>query len=179
MTADTHYDVLGVGHDVDAPALRKAYVAKAREFHPDFHASESAEIQAFAELQMRLINTAWEVLGSPSTRTAYDKKLRNSGRLAPPSSAAASRPPTATSRPQPNAGSGTAPPRWLTMLPVLCLMTAVASFSVGVVTRLSAVLAAAVILAAIGAVMFAIVPMVALKRSKQGRRSPGGPTVNA
>ncbi len=179
MAGDTHYNVLGVEYDIDAAALRKAYVAKAREFHPDFHTSESAEIRANAGVQMRLVNTAWEALGTAPSRARYDKELRNTGRLNPDLFAGPNRSPDTGVYAEPEYTSGSAPPRWLTMLPILCLFMAVMSFALGMVTGLPALLAGAVILALVGAVMFVVVPLVALKRSKQGSSVHGGPTVHA
>jgi hypothetical protein len=179
MAGDTHYEVLGVEYDIDAAALRKAYVAKAREFHPDFHASESAEIRANAEMRMRLINTAWEVLGPASSRASYDKELRNTGRLESDSLAGPHRSHDTGVYAEPEYASGSAPPRWLTMVPILCLFAAVVSFALGIVTGLPALLAGAVILALVGAVMFVVAPLVALKRSKQGSSLHGGPTIHA
>ena len=80
MAGDTHYEVLGVAPESDASTIRRAYVAKARVFHPDFHADATPEVRAHAEAQMRAINDAWAVLGSTSTRSKYDRKLSGSGR---------------------------------------------------------------------------------------------------
>ena len=176
MAGDTHYEVLGIAPGAEATAIRRAYVAKARMFHPDFHADATPEVRAHAEAQMRAINDAWAVLGSTGARSKYDRDLRNSGRMTDSG-------PATTSAPSPGAvaperTSGSAPPRWLTMLPMFCLFMAVACFAVGMVTGLPALLAGAIGSALLGGVMFVIVPMVALKRSKQGS-GPTGRTASA
>ena len=64
------------------------------------------------------------------------------------------------------------------MLPMFCLFLAVACFAVGMVTGIPALLAGAIGSALLGGVMFVVVPMVALKRSKQGS-TPAGHTASA
>ncbi len=172
---DTHYDVLGVQPGADASSIRRAYVAKARVYHPDFHAEATAEVKAHAEAEMRLINEAWAILGSTQSRSKYDRELRNTGRITDTPSTS-SRPAAATQT-RPEKVSGSAPPRWLTMLPMACLALAVACFAVGMVTGIPALLAGAVGGAILGALGFVIVPAVALKRSKDG--STSGQTVSA
>lgn len=177
MAGDTHYEVLGIAPGAEASAVRRAYVAKARVFHPDFHADASPEVRAHAEAQMRAINDAWATLGSTSARSKYDRDLRNSGRMHDSGPAA-----TSASSPGPMAPertSGSAPPRWLTMLPMFCLFMAVACFAVGMVTGIPALLAGAIGSALLGGLMFVVVPMVALKRSKQGSSPAAGRAASA
>ncbi len=174
MAGDTHYDVLGVEPVIDAAHLRKAYVGLARKYHPDFHTAGPPEARAHAESRMRAVNAAWEVLGSPQARAKYDKDMQGKGRLhesgpgRSPSNAS-----TAHYR-APDKTSGTAPPRWLTMLPALCLILTVACFAIGMVTGLAVMFAGAIGLALVGGLLFAFVPMVALKRAS--RSAPDGPT---
>ena len=172
---DTHYDVLGVQPGADASSVRRAYVAKARLYHPDFHADASPEVRAHAEAEMRSVNAAWAVLGSTQHRSKYDRELRNSGRI-PDTPSTRSRSSAATHTATERA-SGSAPPRWLTMLPMMCLVLGVLCFAVGMVTGIPALLAGAVGGALLGGLGFVIVPAVALKRSKAG--SGSGRTVSA
>lgn len=175
MAGDTHYDVLGVTPGADASSIRRAYVAKARMYHPDFHADATPEVKAHAEAEMRSINEAWAVLGSTQSRSKYDRDLRNAGRMTDtPSAGSRSQ---AASQAAPEKTSGSAPPRWLTMLPMVSLALAVVCFAVGMVTGIPALLAGAVGGAVLGGLGFVIVPAVALKRSKDG--SPSGRTVSA
>lgn len=176
MAGDTHYEVLGIAPGADASSIRRAYVAKARMFHPDFHADASPEVRAHAEEQMRAINDAWAVLGSTGARSKYDRDLRNTGRMYQTASASSSQPSAPVT---PERTSGSAPPRWLTMLPMFCLMMAVGCFAVGMVTGIPALLAGAIGSALLGGVMFVVVPVVALKRSKDGSSSPTGRTARA
>lgn len=65
-----HYATLGVESDADATALRKAYRAKALQWHPDKNDSDEAEAK-FKELAQ-----AWSIVGDESKRSAYDARLR-------------------------------------------------------------------------------------------------------
>lgn len=60
------YAVLGVDRAADARTLRTAYRSLARKTHPDFGGDERA---------MMTINEAWQVLGNPVRRAAYDARL--------------------------------------------------------------------------------------------------------
>jgi hypothetical protein len=59
----TPYEVLGVAATVDDDELRRAYRRAARETHPDL----GGDPQRFRALQ-----TAWERVGTPGARRAYD-----------------------------------------------------------------------------------------------------------
>src|SRR6478736_4735638 len=72
----THYEVLGVDSGASASVIRRAYLGKARRVHPDYHADADAATRAKAELEMRQLNAAWEVLGDEQRRTEYDDGLR-------------------------------------------------------------------------------------------------------
>lgn len=68
----THYDVLGVRPDATQDQIRRAYHALARRHHPDTQPdAEPAEARE-AGLAMAAVNDAWEVLGDPTRRRAYD-----------------------------------------------------------------------------------------------------------
>jgi curved DNA-binding protein CbpA len=64
--APTHYEVLGVSRQATAAEVRAAYRAAARDHHPD--AGGEAH-------RMRELNAAWQVLGDPVRRAAYDRAL--------------------------------------------------------------------------------------------------------
>jgi len=70
-----HYEVLGIGSESDAADIRKAYLAAARRYHPDFHADADDATRAGNARRMQELNQAWEVLGDASSRTAYDRSL--------------------------------------------------------------------------------------------------------
>ncbi|KAJ1719477.1 hypothetical protein LPJ53_005777 [Coemansia erecta] len=65
-----HYGVLNVARSASADDVRDAYRRLSRLFHPDRH--QSAERRQWAQQQFHLIQRAYEVLGSPAARAAYD-----------------------------------------------------------------------------------------------------------
>jgi len=68
------YDVLGVAPDADEDALRRAYRRRLRETHPD----TGGDAQAFVQVQR-----AWELVGVPDARAAYDRGHGFGGAAAP------------------------------------------------------------------------------------------------
>ena len=58
------YAVLGVEPDVDDDALRKAYRQRLRATHPD----TGGDAASFGRVQR-----AWELIGTPAAREAYDR----------------------------------------------------------------------------------------------------------
>ncbi len=63
-----HYEVLGVSRDATPAQIRSAFRRLARAHHPDTSASGSAD-------SLAPINDAWQVLGDPDLRRAYDRSL--------------------------------------------------------------------------------------------------------
>jgi DnaJ-class molecular chaperone len=61
------YEVLGVGKNADAAAIKSAYRRLAKKLHPDANKSDPKTAQRFAEL-----NSAYEILGEEKKRKAYD-----------------------------------------------------------------------------------------------------------
>jgi curved DNA-binding protein CbpA len=57
------YEVLGIGPDADAAAIRRAYLVLAKANHPD--AGGSTE-------KMQQLNVAYRTLTNPSAKAAYD-----------------------------------------------------------------------------------------------------------
>lgn len=72
----TYYDVLGVPADASHDAIRRAYVALARRYHPDFHTTADPSVRAANERAMQAVNEAWAVLSDPAARRRYDQSLR-------------------------------------------------------------------------------------------------------
>jgi len=66
----TPYEVLGVPATADEETLRRAYRRAARESHPDL----GGDARRFRQVQL-----AWERIGTPSARRAYDVGSRGSG----------------------------------------------------------------------------------------------------
>ena len=67
MSAGDYYQMLGVGKDADADAIKKAFRAKARELHPDVSKDPDAGKKFSA------LNEAYEVLSDPDKRAKYDR----------------------------------------------------------------------------------------------------------
>jgi hypothetical protein len=72
-----HYDVLGVRPDASAAELRRAYLDRARQHHPDAGGRPEA---------MTAVNEAWAVLSDPVRRRVYDLEVgvRSRGAEPPP-----------------------------------------------------------------------------------------------
>ena len=70
-----YYVVLGVTRDASFEAIRQAFRALARQYHPD--AGTGASVERF-----RQVVDAYETLGDPARRRAYDHSLAAS-RLQP------------------------------------------------------------------------------------------------
>jgi DnaJ-class molecular chaperone len=64
--ARDYYDVLGVGQDADADAVKQAYRALARELHPDVSAGNDGE-------RFREVTEAYSVLSDDRSRRLYDR----------------------------------------------------------------------------------------------------------
>jgi hypothetical protein len=71
----SHYDVLGVATDASPETIRRAYVALARQYHPDFHTNASAEVRDANQRAMQAVNQAWTVLSDPALRRRYDERF--------------------------------------------------------------------------------------------------------
>ena len=67
----THYELLGVSPHATQEEIRRAYHRQARRHHPD--ANPGAE--PGRRFRMAEINAAWEVLGNPEKRRAYDRSI--------------------------------------------------------------------------------------------------------
>ena len=72
-----HYQVLDVEPWATAEELRAAHRRAVRALHPD--SRDAALPPAEADAALRLVNEAWEVLGDPARRDAYDEALERSG----------------------------------------------------------------------------------------------------
>jgi curved DNA-binding protein CbpA len=68
--ASSPYDVLGVSATVTTEELRRAYRARLRAAHPD----TGGDAQDFHAVQ-----AAWELVGTPETRAAYDRGTSTNG----------------------------------------------------------------------------------------------------
>jgi len=86
------YKTLQVDPEAEDEVIQAAYRRLARKYHPD--SAPGAEAQA----RMAAINAAWERIGEPAARAAYDRARGATERGRPASDAAAS--PSSAPRPQ-------------------------------------------------------------------------------
>ena len=94
------YKVLQVDPEAEDEVIQAAYRRLAQKYHPD--RSPDADGRA----RMVAINAAWELIGDPGKRAAFDRG-RAAARSSPPSSAATSRPAASTGS---TASAGQPPP---------------------------------------------------------------------
>jgi curved DNA-binding protein CbpA len=73
--AENHFEVLGLPWDSPPDLLRKAYLALAKELHPDKWSGASPSERAEAERVFERVRAAWEVLGLESSRKAYADRV--------------------------------------------------------------------------------------------------------
>mmetsp|Transcript_8528 Transcript_8528/g.18445 ORF Transcript_8528/g.18445 Transcript_8528/m.18445 type:complete len:333 (+) Transcript_8528:201-1199(+) len=73
------YEVLGVPRTADQAAIRKAYLRASLRSHPDKNPGREEEAKA----EFVRIGQAYEVLGDPAKRSAYDRDLAGKGRFRP------------------------------------------------------------------------------------------------
>lgn len=93
---DTLYSVLGVPESAGSGAIRAAYIAGIKRWHPDVNPASGAE----AGRRTRRLIEAWETLKEPATRADYDRFVAARRARA----TAASRPaPSRDAAPQPDA----------------------------------------------------------------------------
>ena len=101
----SYYDLLGVPPSASADEIRAAYRTLVQLFHPDRLAHLKPESRAFAQDRLRDLNRAYEVLGDPARRAAYD--YSNTPR---PASAPTTAPPEARSGGGATGGYAAPPP---------------------------------------------------------------------
>lgn len=63
-----YYEVLGVGKDADAGAIKRAYYQLAKKYHPDANPGDKVAEEKFKE-----VNEAYEVLSDSDKRAKYDQ----------------------------------------------------------------------------------------------------------
>lgn len=85
----THYELLGVARDADRKAIRDAYFALSKRFHPDVYFNRSlGSYRVRIDELFRIFTRAYDVLGNARQRAGYDLHI---GSLESPS-----RPPPAS-----------------------------------------------------------------------------------
>jgi hypothetical protein len=161
----SHYEVLGVTPAADEATLRRAYVALARQHHPDRAGGDAA--------RMRALNEAWATLGDPVRRARYDRARALGDRRPAAAYPEADRPwagPDADElelddRPLHGA---VRLPRWLSLLPAGLFATSIVAFVVGLVLSSEAVVALALMAFVLSCLFFLAAPFVALFASRGG-----------
>lgn len=74
-TAQTHYDVLGINHDVSAESLKMTYYQLARSYHPDRFRKHDASLVTRLEAAFARIKQAYDTLRDDNLRANYNTKL--------------------------------------------------------------------------------------------------------
>ena len=69
MTATNHYAVLGVSPKADQAEIRRAFLGKVKQYHPDVNKSPGATAK------MVEVNGANSVLSDPKLRAEYDRNI--------------------------------------------------------------------------------------------------------
>ena len=189
-----HYEVLGVAPASDAGEIRKAYLAAARRYHPDFHADADAATRNGNARRMQELNQAWEVLGDASARAAYDRTLLTG---TDPGVARRAARDQAAARPDIPAGKGWTPRAgddgWMTdfeawadehddlapdvprsgrrkavtLLPVLLFAAAVVCAFVGLAVQLNELVALAAVCVILAGGLFIMLPMYEMSRGRR------------
>ena len=93
------YKVLQVDPEAEDEVIQAAYRRLARKYHPDL--AETPEAAA----RMAAINAAWEMIGDPASRAAYDR-----ARATTPRPGVSATPATPAHRPSPPSAPPTPPP---------------------------------------------------------------------
>lgn len=63
-----YYKILGVSKDIPQKDVRRAYLKRAKQFHPDLHPDDPK-----AKAKFQALNEAYEVINDPEKRKKYDQ----------------------------------------------------------------------------------------------------------
>lgn|SRR5574344_8649 len=63
-----YYKILGVDKDIPQKDVRKAFLKRAKQFHPDLHPDDPK-----AKAKFQALNEAFDVIGDPDKRKKYDQ----------------------------------------------------------------------------------------------------------
>jgi molecular chaperone DnaJ len=70
-----YYAVSGISRGAHAREIKRAYKKSVKKWHPDLHSDDPA-----GRMKTQEINEAYEVLGDPAKRLAYDRRIQG-GRI--------------------------------------------------------------------------------------------------
>ena len=73
MPKNTLYEMLEVSENASDEVIEKAYKVLAKKYHPDLQKEQNKKS---AEIKMKKINEAYEILGNKEKRREYDLKLQ-------------------------------------------------------------------------------------------------------
>ncbi len=65
-----YYTILGIEREASSREIKRAYKKSVRKWHPDLHPDDPA-----GRMKIQEINEAYEVLGDPEKRRAYDRRI--------------------------------------------------------------------------------------------------------
>lgn len=63
-----YYKILGVQKDIPQKDVKRAYLKRAKQFHPDLHPDDPK-----AKAKFQALNEAYDVIGDPEKRAKYDR----------------------------------------------------------------------------------------------------------
>lgn len=63
-----YYKILGVDKNIDQKDVKKAYLKRAKQFHPDLHPDDPK-----AQAKFQALQEAYDVIGDPEKRAKYDQ----------------------------------------------------------------------------------------------------------
>ena len=63
-----YYKILGVQRDIPQKDVKRAYLKRAKQFHPDLHPDDPK-----AKAKFQALNEAYDVIGDPEKREKYDQ----------------------------------------------------------------------------------------------------------
>lgn len=175
-----HYEVLGVAPTASAAEIRAAYLALARQHHPDRLNASGGAGQAASAQRMARINAAWTVLSDRDRRAAYD-----AGRGAARTGANV-RDADATFRPVDDDGDDPVDPRLLddtpsgapslhrvlTFLPAVLAVAGAVVLGFGAFLGFGGLVGLGVLLLVASGAAFLLIPLVALIASSRADRDP-------
>lgn len=93
----SHYEVLGVSRSADRKAIRDAYFALSRRFHPDvFFNRDLGAYRSRVDEVFRILTRAYDVLSNAKQRAGYDLHLSSLDSFRPGAPSVPPAPPTPT-----------------------------------------------------------------------------------